>query len=145
MFIFFFTNLIFWGLNINLMWHFIFSRCVPHEVKSHQPGKVLHGQTALVRPKHLPKGKRGVSHLPKHSVTRKGCLSVRRTSMSSEHASALQPSACLSFATCRFTEKHMHVRTFARYIFKVGRSRGGFYPGSFTASGLAHHSTAHFL
>lgn len=115
-------------------------------MKSHQLGKVLHWQTALVIPKHLPKGKERVP--PPQTSGRQ----VRRpdgeeggTSMSSEHCSALQPSACCSFATCYFRQKHCMSRTLARYIFKVRGSRDRFCPGSFTASELAHHSTERFL
>lgn len=112
-------------------------------MKSHQLGKVLHWQ---IDQNTYQRGRKE-SHLPRHPVARSGCLPVRRegTSVSSEHCSTLQPSACCSFATRHFREKHRTSRTLASHIFKVRGSRDKFCPGSFTASELVHHSTEHFL
>lgn len=115
------------------MGHFIFSSCVSCGVKSHQPGKMLHWQIALVRPKHLPKGKRRGPRLPTRSVAGSGLPGSEK----GQHIYVLrtpkcpEPSACCSCATRCLREKRLRAQTFARYVFKVRRSRGGLGPGNY--------------
>lgn len=124
-------------------------------MKSHQVGKVLHWQIALVRPKHLPKGKRSMSHFPRHSVARlrlpvslKGWhIYVLRTLQYPAALSLLfvcnallqrETSACPGLLPGMYLKSEGAEMDFVLEALLL-------LSWHFTASELAHHSTARFL